>query len=963
MNCCQHTLRRALRNLRLSCLRSPLDPKGSQNHSSQPDYPFPLGKSSGLCLTSTFFLVSVVFAILLITETMLAEDVLAGGISNVSVDSTGEHGNQNSWAPQLSGDGRFVAFISEADNLVANDTNGQMDVFVHDRLSGVTERVSIDSLGNEGNDGSVSPAISQNGQIVAFVSLASNLVPNDTNGVSDVFVHDRTTGETTRVNVSNEGEEANGESFLAGWDVSISADGRFVAFHSGATNLVPNDTNQYSDIFLHDRQTGITTRVSVDSQGEEANFDSLAPAISGNGNVITFRSLADNLVEGDSNNTEDVFVHDRVSGITTRASVSSTGEEAIGEFLPIFEPPAISADGRYVVFHSPWINLVPGVAESGRVYLHDRQTGTTELVSRNSQGQESNGFDQVPAISADGRFVTFSSSGTNLVSFPVSGFTNVYLRDRDTGQTSLVNFNDQGVPGTGSISPAFGMAISANGQMVAFESEASDLVSPDTNNVFDIFVSERDGSVNPTRSLSVSFEGNGNGTITSNPSGNQCEADCSEDYLSGTVVVLTAEAASGSEFIGWSGGGCTGTATCTVTLTQSLTITAAFSASTSGPPTLMSPDPGLVLPGSTVTFTWDANGTAVTRWWVYVGSNLGDHDLHDSGNLGTDLSTTVSALPTDGRALFVRLWFYVDGNWESADFQYTAATIVATPPALISPAPGSTLDSATVTLNWTPNGTAVTRWWVYVGSNLGDHDLHDSGNLGTDLSTTVSTLPTDGRALFVRLWFYVDGNWESADFQYTAATIVATPPALTSPAPGSTLDSATVTLNWTPNGTAVTRWWVYVGSNLGDHDLHDSGNLGTDLSTTVSALPTDGRALFVRLWFYVDGNWESADFQYTAATIVATPPALTSPAPGSTLDSATVTLNWTPNGTAVTRWWVYVGSNLGDHDLHDSGNLGTDLSTTVSALPTDGRALFVRLWFYVDGNWEFADFQYTAASQ
>ena len=458
--------------------------------------------------------------------------------------------------------------------------------------------------------------------------------------------------------------------------------------------------------------------------------------------------------------------------------------------------------------------------------------------------------------------------------------------------------------------------------------------------------------------LTVLVNGTGSGSVTSNPVGITCPTDCIEKYAQGTVVSLTAVADAGSNFTGWIGGGCSGAATCTVTLAQSLTVTATF-----GTPTLMSPEPGAVLTDSAVTFAWAANGTAVTRWWVYIGSTLGAHDLHDSGDLGSSLSTTVSNLPTDGRTLFFRLWFYVDGNWEYADFQYTAATIVATPPALTAPVPASTLDSATVDFAWQANGTAVTRWWVYIGSTLGAHDLHDSGDLGSSLSTTVSNLPTDGRALFFRLWFYVDGNWEYADFQYTAATIVATPPALTAPVPASTLDSATVDFAWQANGTAVTRWWVYIGSTLGAHDLHDSGDLGSSLSTTISNLPTDGRALFFRLWFYVDGNWEYADFQYTAATIVATPPALTAPVPASTLDSATVDFAWAANGTAVTRWWVYIGSTLGAHDLHDSGDLGSSLSTTVSNLPTDGRALFFRLWFYVDGNWEYADFQYTAATQ
>ena len=177
-----------------------------------------------------------------------------------------------------------------------------------------TTRVSVDSAGVEGNNGSWVPSISGDGRFVAFESYASNLVPGDTNLTVDVFVHDRQTGQTTRVSVDSAGVEGNGWS----WPSSISGDGRFVAFESGASNLVPGDTNLTGDVFVHDRQTGQTTRVSVDSAGVEGNSVSQTHSISGDGRFVAFESAAYNLVPGDTNGRYDVFVHDRLGISLTR---------------------------------------------------------------------------------------------------------------------------------------------------------------------------------------------------------------------------------------------------------------------------------------------------------------------------------------------------------------------------------------------------------------------------------------------------------------------------------------------------------------------------------------------------------------------------------------------------------------------------------------------------------------------
>src|SRR5262249_35179982 len=193
--------------------------------------------------------------------------------------------------PVISADGRFVTYWSGDPSMVSGDTNDTWDVFVRDRQLATTERVSVDSNGTEANGGSFASAISGDGRFVAFESDATNLVADDTNGSQDIFVHDRQTGTTERVSVSSAADQANDFSYKP----TISSDGRFVAFWSVATNLVADDTNGFADIFVHDRQTGTTERVSVNSAGVEADSNSNSPAISADGRFVVFVSLATNL--------------------------------------------------------------------------------------------------------------------------------------------------------------------------------------------------------------------------------------------------------------------------------------------------------------------------------------------------------------------------------------------------------------------------------------------------------------------------------------------------------------------------------------------------------------------------------------------------------------------------------------------------------------------------------------------
>jgi Tol biopolymer transport system component len=412
-----------------------------------------------------------------------------GGTMRVSVDSAGNQGNGDSWNTAISADGRYVAFMSGASNLVPGDTNGQLDVFVHDRGTGATSRVSVDSSGNQANAESGTPfmsaAISADGRYVAFYSGATNLVPGDTNNTSDIFVHDRETGVTERVSVDSAGVQGNSAS---GQFAAISGDGRFVAFDSDATNLVAGDTNGVGDVFVHDRQTGVTQRVSVDSAGNQGNGYSYdATAISADGRFVGFKSQATNLVPGDTNGAEDIFVHDRQTGVTQRVSVDSAGNQGNGWS----EGPAISADGRYVAFYSLATNLVPGDTNGQwDVFVHDRQTGVTQRVSVDSAGNQGNGGSMHTAISADGRYVAFMSSATNLVPGDTNGAEDIFVHDRQTGVTQRVSVDSAGNQGN-DVASVVQIGISADGRYVAFSSNATNLVPDDTNGCQDVFVHDR----------------------------------------------------------------------------------------------------------------------------------------------------------------------------------------------------------------------------------------------------------------------------------------------------------------------------------------------------------------------------------------------------------------------------------------------------------------------------------------
>lgn len=405
----------------------------------------------------------------------------AGTMERVSVAADGSQANfgQSQTTKAMSDDGRYVAFTGPA-SLVSGGLAGT-DVFVRDRLLGTTEVVSIAGDGSRGNASSFRGSVSADGRYVTFISTASNLVEGDTNGQNDIFVHDRQTGNTVRVSVSSDGAQANNSSDCP----KLSGNGRFVVFSSNATNLVADDNNSANDIFVHDLQTGVTERISMASDGNPSNSLCNYPAISADGRFVAFVSNASNLVEGDTNGQHDVFVRDRLNNSTERVSVASDGTEADSWSYW----PSLSGDGRYVAFYSLAGNLVNGDTNGVfDVFLHDRESGITDRISVSPEGVEANGYSALPILSPDGRFVAFSSTAGNLVADDTNGTWDVFVHDRENGGVERVSVASDGSEGN---SYSQWSSLSADGRIVSFMSTASNLVADDTNATWDVFAHDR----------------------------------------------------------------------------------------------------------------------------------------------------------------------------------------------------------------------------------------------------------------------------------------------------------------------------------------------------------------------------------------------------------------------------------------------------------------------------------------
>jgi TolB protein len=390
--------------------------------------------------------------------------------------ATGPAANFGASDPSISGDGRFVAFESGATNLHPDDTDANLDAFVRDVQTNTTTLVSraTGASGANGNGHSGVPAISADGRFVAFESAATNLSPHDGDTSIDVYVRDLQTGTTTLVSrASVGGSKANNNSYNA----VISADGRFVAFESEATNLHPDDGDPSEDVFVRDLQANTTMLVSraTGASGVKGDRGSYEPTISDNGRFVAFESAAFNLHPNDPFDLSDVFVRDLQANTTTLVSRAAGASGAIGN-AHSFES-AISGDGRFVAFASEATNLHTddGDYASG-VFVRDLQSNTTTLVSRAAGpgGATGNDYSIAPALSRDGRLVSFESWATNLHPDDTDEVFDVFVRDVRANTITLVS-RAAGVAGAKGNGLSRASAVSGDGRFVAFQSDATNL--------------------------------------------------------------------------------------------------------------------------------------------------------------------------------------------------------------------------------------------------------------------------------------------------------------------------------------------------------------------------------------------------------------------------------------------------------------------------------------------------------
>jgi Tol biopolymer transport system component len=465
---------------------------------------------------------------------IFVKDLASGAIQRVSTGAAGAQADGGSFGARFSADGRFVAFQSQATNLVVGDTNGVVDIFVKDLVSGAIQRVSTGSTGAQGNGNCSNASLSADGRYVAFTSDASNLVANDTNGAADVFVKDLTTGVTTRASLADAGLQADSGSELA----RFSPDGRWLVFYSGAGNLVFGDANVAWDVYVRDMQTQQVRRVSVDVAGNGGDAGSHLAAFSPDGTRIVFDSFATNLVAGDANGQRDVMIaanpfvadaaRDAVHATTARYAlpdgvenlVLAAGNDGFGNALAN----AITGNGgANVLVGSDGADTLDGlggadtlrggrgadtyVVDHAGDRVDDAPTPEARWASQAANGTQGNLLSGDPALSASGRWIAFGSLSSDLVPGDTNGVADIFLRDFASGALRLVSTNAGGTPGNGGSANA---QIAPDAASLLFESAASNLLAGDANGASDVFVKDlASGAVRLASSSASGVQGNG----------------------------------------------------------------------------------------------------------------------------------------------------------------------------------------------------------------------------------------------------------------------------------------------------------------------------------------------------------------------------------------------------------------------------------------------------------------------
>lgn len=404
-------------------------------------------------------------------------DGVRGTTARVSVDGRGQQVADGSRFPELtslSASGRYATFVSVAPDLVAGDTNGEPDVFVRDRLAGTTTRVSVGPDGRQGREASTEGTISADGRTVVFVT-ADALVPQDRNRQPDLYARDLRAGTTRLVGRTPAGRAADGPTFFG----SVSGDGRLVAFQSPAPDLVPGDANDREDVFVADLGTGRTTRVSVLPAGTGRVLAAFEPRLSQDGSTVLFATLGDR-------DRVTLWVRDLAAGTTQRVRTGIDARHVATSW-------GLSATGRYVGLATDQALVREDTNGTFDAYRLDRATGEVVLVSRSVTGTVSRHGSSVVALSADGARAVFTSSGGDLVPGDTNALEDVFLRDLVTGTTTRVSVASDGTQGDAESGYTQDVAISADGRHVAFVSFATTLVPDDTNGRPDVFVWDRLG--------------------------------------------------------------------------------------------------------------------------------------------------------------------------------------------------------------------------------------------------------------------------------------------------------------------------------------------------------------------------------------------------------------------------------------------------------------------------------------